>query len=257
MRDLLRTCKNTDISHGNPVDFGVNQHKMEDMQRPVLTKGRVMRTWGIILAAAAACMTGCTPSYRVHVNAFADPNRPVSQGASVYVAEDPNAGNPILRRQIASKIDELLQGYGYNPVATADRANYLLTFEAGFSSSQVVDFTPIYRPFGGFYGGFGRGGFGGYTTYMPYVDTVYVHWLRMKLYIKDGATLNEANVVWLGEALTGANDPELRQAVNYLLIACMEHFGADTREWVTTTIKKDDPRIQGIAEEPREGASRR
>ena len=60
-----------------------------------------MKTWGIILAIAAACMAGCTPSYRVNVNTFADPNRPVTQGASVYVVEDPNAGNPILRRQIA------------------------------------------------------------------------------------------------------------------------------------------------------------
>jgi len=217
-----------------------------------------MRTWGIILTVAAACTAGCTPSYRVHVNAFADPNRPVSQGASVYVAEDPDASNPILGRQITSKLDELLQGHGYNPVATADRADYLLTFEVGFNSSQVMDYTPIYRPFGGFYyGAFGRGGFGGYTTYVPYVDTVYVHWLRMKLYTKDENAQNEANVVWLGEALTGADHPELRRAVDYLLVACTEHFGTDTREWVRMTIKEDDPRIQGIAEEPQEEADRR
>ncbi len=219
-----------------------------------------MKTWWIILAVAAAGMAGCTPSYRVNVNAFADPNRPVTQGASVYVVEDPNAGNPILRRQIAAKIDELLQGYGYTPVATVDRANYLLTFDAGFNSSQVVDFTPIYRPYGGFYGGFGGyygHGFGGYTTYVPYVDTVYAHWLRMKLYTKDGAALHETNVVWFGEALTGANHPELREAVNYLLVACMEHFGLDTEEWVRMTIKQDDPRIRGIAEEQPERTNRR
>lgn len=213
-----------------------------------------MKTWGMILAMAAVGVTGCTPSYRVHVNAFTDPNRPVTQGAAVYVATDTGAGNPILGRQIAAKIDKLLQGYGYNPVAAADRAAYVLTFEVGFNSSQVVDFAPAYRPFGGFYGGFGgrfgRGGFGGSTAYVPYVDTVYLHWLRMKLYAKDAAGFNETNVVWLGEAMTGANDPELRQAVNYLLVACMEHFNSDTRQWVATTIKNDDPRILGIAEEP-------
>ena len=68
-----------------------------------------MKTWGTILVIAAAATAGCTPSYRVHVNTFADPNRPVTQGASIYIAEDPNAGNPILRRQIAAKINELLQ----------------------------------------------------------------------------------------------------------------------------------------------------
>lgn len=212
------------------------------------------------LILAAACVAGCTPSYRVHVNTFADPNTPVTQGASVYVVQDPNAGNPILGRLMASKINELLQGYGDNPVAMADRANYLLTFEAGFSSSQVVDFTPVYRPFGGFSGGFGgrfgHGGFG-YTTYMPYIDTVYVHWLRMKLYTKDGAALNQANVVWLAEAVTGADNPELRQAVNYLLVACMEHLGVDTGQWVTMTIKRDDPRVLGVAAEPPEKAAKR
>jgi len=141
-------------------------------------------------------------------------------------------------------------------VGTADHANYLLTFEVGFHSSQVVDFTPMYRPFGGFGSRFSRGGFG-YTTYVPYVDTVYVHWLRMKLYAKDGAALSQANVVWLGEAVAGANDPELRQAVNYLLVGCLEHFGVDTREWVTMTIKRDDPRILGLAEEPPEETNRR
>ncbi len=218
-----------------------------------------MKTWWIIPAIAAAGMAGCTPSYRVNVNTFADPNRPVAQGAAIYVAEDPNAGNPILRRQIAAKIDELLRGYGYDPVTTVDRARYLLTFEAGFSSSQVVDFTPIYRPYGGFYGGFGRygHGFGGYTTYMPYVDTVYVHWLRMKLYAKDGTALRESNVVWFGEALTGANDPELRRAVDYLLVACMEHFGIDSGEWVRMTIRQSDPRIQGIEGELPERTNRR
>jgi len=219
-----------------------------------------MKTWGMILAVAVACLAGCTPSYRVHVNTFADPNRPVPGGASVYVVQDPNAGNPIFGRQIASKINELLQGYGYSPVDTADRANYLLTFEAGFNSSQVVDYTPIYRPFGGFYGGFGgrfhHGGFG-YATYVPYVDTVFVHWLRMRLYAKDGTALNRANVVWFGEATTGAGSPELRQAVDYLLIGCMEHFPTDTHKWAAVTLKRDDPRIQGIAEAVPEEPARR
>jgi hypothetical protein len=230
-----------------------------DRYRPTPTKGSEMKTWGWTLIVAAAAAAGCTPSYRVHVNAFADPNRPVTQGAAVYIVEDPNADNPILRRQIAAKIDELLQGYGYHPVAAADRANYLLTFEAGFNSNQVVDYTPIYRPYGFYYGGFGprfwHGGLG-YTTYVPYMDTVYVHWLRMKLYTKDGAALHETDVVWFGEATTGANHPELRQAVNYLLVACMEHFGIDSGKWATMIIKEDDPRIQGIVAEPADKRNR-
>jgi hypothetical protein len=188
----------------------------------------------------------------VHVDAFAEPNKPVAQGAVIRVVTDPNAGNPILRRQVAAKIGELLRGYGYGTTETREPAKYLLTFEMGLNSDHVVDYTPMYRPFGGFYGWhYGHMGFGG-STYMPYIDTVYVHWLRIKVLTKDGDTINQANVVWLGEALLGSDSPDLRRAVNYLLVACVDHFGQDTGRWLTETIRADDPRIVGMEGEAAE-----
>ena len=59
----------------------------------------------------------------------------------------------------------------------------------------------------------------------------------------------EGKTVWLGEATLGTDNPNFREAVNYLLAACIEYFGADTREWVTVAITEDDPRILGIATE--------
>jgi hypothetical protein len=215
-----------------------------------------MAKWAIVLAVAAVGATGCTQSYTVHVDAFAEPDRPVTQGASIYVVADPNVGNPILRRQVAAKIGELLRGYGYGVAETREAAKYLLTFEMGLSSDQVVDYVPMYRPFGGFYGGYygwrhGHMGFG-YSTYVPYIDTVFVHWFRMKVLTKDGATINQANVIWLGEALLGSDSPDLRRAISYLLVACMDHFGQDTGRWITEIVRVDDPRIVGMEEESAE-----
>jgi hypothetical protein len=114
-------------------------------------------------------------------------------------------------------------------------------------SEKFMDYSPVYRPFGGFYhGGRFHGWEFGYTTYVPYVDTVYRHWLRMKL-LAGSAGAKSDQVVWLGEATAGTNDPELREAVNYLLVACVEYLGVDTREWVTMKIRRDDPRILSIA----------
>jgi hypothetical protein len=207
-----------------------------------------MAKWAIVLALAAVGATGCTQSYIVHVDAFADPDKPVTQGASICVVMDPNAGNPILRRQVGSKIGELLRDYGYTTVETRQAATYLLTFEMGLNSDQVLDYVPMYRPFGWYYGRpFGRMGFG-YSTYVPYIDTVFVHWLRIKVLTKDGATIDQANVIWLGEALLGSDSPDLRQAINYLLVACIDHFGQDTGRWVAETINVDDPRIAGMTE---------
>jgi len=225
-------------------------------------KGTDMVRSAWILAAVAMCAAGCTPTYRVHVNTYSDLAQPVSQTAPIYIAADPNAANPILRRQIASKIHDLLQGDGYNPVEDSQNAAYVLTFEMGIDSQRIVDYTPIYGPVGGYYyGGHGRHfGWGyTYTTYVPYVDMVYTHWLKIRLYTTANANPPadanapsqppESKMVWLGEASLGMSSPEAREAADYLLAACIEYFGADTREWVTVAIREDDPRISGIATE--------
>jgi hypothetical protein len=186
----------------------------------------------------------------------------LDQGAPIYVAVDPNSQNPILRRQIASKIRDLLSGDGYRPVESAQAAAYTLTFEMGIDSERVVDYMAVSGPFGGYYGGHRGRGFGmgfGYSTYVPYVDTVYTHWLRMRLYATKDTTPNteagepvrpaDRQTVWLGEALVGTESPEFREAVNYLLVGCVQYLGVDTEEWVSLTIKNDDPRIRGITAE--------
>lgn len=215
-----------------------------------------------ILVATAAAVAGCTPSYKVHVNTYSELEEPLNPAAAIYVAADPNSQNPILRRQIASKIRDLLSGDGYNPVETPQAAEYTLTFEIGIDSERVLDYAPISRPFGAYHGGYYGGGFGwglGYSTYVPYIETIYTHWLRMRLYSTKDTDQKAASAgtvrrdgrqtVWLGEALVGMESPELREAVNYLLVGCIQYLGQDTEEWVTMTIKEDDPRIQGITAE--------
>lgn len=208
-----------------------------------------MTRYMLMLAIAAAGVAGCTPTYRVHVNTFADLAEPLSKAAPIYVATDPNSRNPILSKQIESKIKALLQGYGYNPVDKVEAAKYSLTFRAGVDSERVLDYTPIYQPYYGFYGWYGGPWRYGYTTYVPYIETIYTHWLEMKLYGQDHAAKVRREPVWIGEAVVGRNDPELREAVNYLLVGCIEYLGVDTEGWVTMKIKRDDPRLLGITEE--------
>ncbi|MCX5644760.1 MAG: hypothetical protein NTZ17_08745 [Phycisphaerae bacterium] len=206
----------------------------------------------LMLLIAAAGAAGCTPTYRVHVNTFSQAKEPLSQGASINVAFDPNSRNPILAGKIASKIGTMLQDLGYRAAEKSEAAQYTLTFRAGIDVSDHLDYMPMSRPFGGYYGfyGGGRRGYGfGYTTYLPYVETVYSHWLEMRLYGPGGATKGKIPL-WIGEAAVGLEDPETRQAVNYLLVGLMEYFGADTDQWVTVTLKKDDPRVLALAEMP-------
>lgn len=219
--------------------------------------------WALI--ATVVGLAGCAPAYRVRVNTYSELDGPLDQSAKIYIATDPNSQNPILHKQIVSKIRDLLSGDGYSPVETPQAAAYTLTFEMGIDSQRVLDYMPISRPFSGFYGGGGRYGRGfgigwGYSTYVPYVDTVYTHWLRMKLYAmkkdasqnpQDGETARRSDrpTVWLGEAMVATESPEFRETINYLLVGCLQYLGVDTKEWVSITIKQNDPRIQGITAE--------
>ncbi len=206
-----------------------------------------------VLLLAAVAVAGCTPTYRVHVNTFSQLQEPLRKGNSIYVAVDPNSRNPILAQRIAAKMRAMLQDLGYAAAEKPENAQYTLTFRAGVDTANYLDYLPVSRPYGGYYGyygGFYRGFGWGYTTYMPYIETIYAHWLDTRLYGQGDVIKGKAQPVWIGEAIVGMDDPDLRQAVNYLLVGLMEYFGADTQRWVAVKLKQDDPRVLAVAEAP-------
>jgi len=216
----------------------------------VQRKGSNMTRSMLLLLIVAACGAGCTPTYIVHINTFSEIKEPVSQTAPIYVSVDPNSRNPILADVLAAKAQALLQEHGYTPAEKAEGAGYVLTFRAGIDSTRVLDYMPVSRPYGGFYGFYGGGfrHFGyGYSTYVPYFETVYTHWMEMRLFNQGPNVKDRTRPVWIGEAVVGRSDAELRASVNYLLIGLVEHFGGDTERWVSMRIKQDDPRIEGLA----------
>ncbi len=207
----------------------------------------------LLLLIVAACSAGCTPTYTVHVNTFSEIKDPLSRTTPIYVSVDPNSRNPILADVIAAKTRALLQEHGYTPAEKAEGAGYVLTFRAGIDSTRVMDYMPVARPFGGFYGAYGGGfhHFGyGYSTYVPYIETVYAHWMEMRLFTQGPSVKGRTRPVWIGEAVVGRSDAELRASVNYLLIGLFEYFGADTERWVSLRLKENDPRIEGLATVP-------
>jgi hypothetical protein len=209
-----------------------------------------MTKHGLMLLAVTACAAGCTPVYSVHVNAFSEIKEPLSQATPIYVARDPASPNPILADAIAAKIRALLEERGYTATEKPEGAIYTLTFRAGIDYSRVMDYLPVARPYGGFYGFYGGGyhGFGyGYTTYVPYIETVYVHWMEMRLFAPGQSTTDRSRPIWIGEAVVGRSDAEMRESANYLVPGLMEFFAADTRRWVHVRLKENDPRVEGIA----------
>jgi len=202
----------------------------------------------LILLTISICTAGCTTTYRVYVNGFSELDKPISDKASIYVTADPNSPNPIFDKEIKAKIEMLLKSHGYVPVPDVEPADYRLAFHLGLDSRRVTGYTPLYRPFMGFHDRF-RGDYDfGYTSYVPYFETIYDQWLVMKVFATGRTAASEdGKVVWIGEAMTDTSVADLRQVVNYLLIAGFEYFGVDTKRQMALTIGPDDPRIIRIS----------
>ena len=202
----------------------------------------------LILLTISICAAGCTTTYRVHVNGFSELDQPISDKASIYVTVDPNSQNPIFDKEIKAKIEMLLKSHGYIPAPDVEPADYRLAFQLGLDSHRVSGYTPLYRPSIGFHDRYwGEYDFG-FTSYVPYFDTYYNQWLVMKVFATGRTAASETGqVVWIGEAMTDTSVADLRQVVNYLLVAGFEYFGVDTKRQMALTIGPDDPRIIRIS----------
>lgn len=188
---------------------------------------------------------GCGASYSVAVNGYSATGQVVHipEGASISVVTDGNVPNPILEREVATKIEKLLteQGYGIE----TDTADYYLLFDYGIDAGRTVtDVMPLYHP--GFYRPypFSSVRWHGYTTYVPYSEVIHTRWLTLKLIDGRAYRISEsAEPVWIGEVASAGMSSDLRELINYMLIAAFGHFAEDTQRQVSEIIPRNDERV--------------
>ncbi|MHC4542372.1 MAG: hypothetical protein ACYS74_21735 [Planctomycetota bacterium] len=139
-------------------------------------------------------------------------------------------------------------GNGYR--LAQDKADYYLLFDYGIDAGRTVtDAVPIHRPmlydeypFSGFY-------WHGYTTYVPYSEVIHTRWLILK--IVEGRAYEaskNAEPLWIGEITSAGASSDLRELLNYMLVAAFEHFAEDTRRQLATAISRDDERVRLLTE---------
>ncbi|MFC1635250.1 DUF4136 domain-containing protein [Planctomycetota bacterium] len=188
---------------------------------------------------------GCSASYSVAVNGYSATGQVVRipQAASISVVTDSNVPNPILEREVAAKIEKLLAEQGY--ATGADEPDYYLLFDYGIDAGRTVtDVVPIHRP--GFYQPypFSSMRWYGYTTYMSHSEVIHTRWLALRLIDGKAYRISEsAEPVWIGELASAGMSSDLREIINYMLIAAFEHFAEDTQRQITEIIPKNDERV--------------
>jgi len=193
---------------------------------------------------------GCAVSFNVGVNGYSSSGQAlqIQQESSIYVVADSNATNPILKKEIGMKIQKLLNKKGYS-IGT-DNANYYLLFDYGMNSGQTVtDTIGIYHP--GVYCEYLSSGIyrHSYTTYVPYSTVVYTRWLVLRLIDGEAYRASQkAKPLWIGEVMSAGPSSDLRELINYMLIAAFEHFGEDTGKRVNKVFLEDDERVKLLME---------
>jgi len=209
-----------------------------------------MRLYLFSLFTICLCM-GCGASYSVEINGYAASGQSlqIPQAASICVVTDGNTPNPILEKEVGVKIEKLLAENGYN--VSQDKADYFLRFSYGIDAGRTVtEAIPIHHPmfydeypFSGFYGH-------GYTTYMPYSEVIHTRWLVLRLYEGQahGPAPTNAKPLWIGEVTSAGTSSDLRELLNYMLVAAFEHFGQDTRRQISTAISPGDERVLRLTE---------
>jgi hypothetical protein len=193
---------------------------------------------------------GCGASYSVGINGYSATGQSlqIPETASIAVVIDSNVPNPILEKEVGAKIERLLTENGYR--LAQDKADYYLLFDYGIDAGRTVtDAVPIHRPmlydeypFSGFY-------WHGYTTYMPYSEVIHTRWLILKI-IEGRAyeASKSAEPLWIGEITSAGASSDLRELLNYMLVAAFEHFAEDTRRQLATAISRDDERVRLLTE---------
>lgn len=207
----------------------------------------------------ALFLSGCATVYRIRFNGYLSSTQtqpPIPPGTSFYVVEDKNARNSIFEAEIKSKIESLLSQKGYR-IVPYEQADFHLSFIYSMSSGRTVtEITPVYHS--------GETGaiqtytstgktrtsyitYPGYTTYIPQEFTLYTSSLVLEVLDANlFRSTKEEKKVWIGEATNTSGDPDLREAVNYLLIAAFGHFGENTHKSMTIDVSKKNPQLKKL-----------
>jgi len=205
----------------------------------------------LIFSLPLICLgLGCAASYNVGVNGYSSSGQTlqIQKESSIQVVPDSNAPNPILEKEIAAKIQKLLNKKGYT--TETDKADYYLLFDYGISSGRYVTRSyPVYHSDLYCDYPFSYGYRHGYTTYMAYSSIVYDRWLVLRLIdSNDYKAFRKSKPLWIGEAASSGPGSDLRKLINYLLVAALEHFGRDTGKQVNVLFSDNDERIKPLTE---------
>lgn len=206
----------------------------------------------LALLVLTLLLAGCAPRYLVDVNGYtagADAGGFNIQG-TFHVIPPKDLQNPLLAAEVARKIGILLVAQGCT-LAPADKADYQVSAFYSISSATQAMYDPMYWNSGRIWM---RGAGGDY--WLPYDNAPSVSFVPVaaqaylrRLVVRVNATKEKDGkrpVLWVGDAWSKGGSADLRQVLNYLLVAVFEYLGQDTGQAALVTVLADDPAVKQL-----------
>jgi len=79
----------------------------------------------------------------------------------------------------------------------------------------------------------------GSTSYVPYRIAVYTSSLIFNILDANSVrNQNEKKILWIGENSSTSQNSDLREMINYLLLASFEHFGQNTGKCIKANVRE-------------------
>ena len=210
----------------------------------------------LCMATATLLLNGCATSYYVQTNAYLDrsfQNSQLPAGAAFTVLSNQNAPNPIFDNEVKTKIETLLLSKGYR-LASEGQSQYFITFNYDVSGKTKTETRPdfvtrpelthrVYVSGSNTYYDLISPGYS-YVTYISETFTVYN--ARVFVKVLDAASLkknDQERVAWVGDTINESQNPDLRESIDYLLVATFKFFGQDTGKNKEVVLSQDDKEV--------------
>jgi hypothetical protein len=212
-----------------------------------------------IMAGFSILLISSCTTYKINVNGYLNSDCPfdLQPDSSFYIAHNPSASNPLLEKEVASKIGKILRDKGFR-LAAQEKADFHILFNYGIDRGPLKIGTITHREPAStksvYTYNYSTGKYDWVQVEVPgsekeetysvqnYTRSLSIGIIDAERSIKSG----KSEVVWMGETVSEGTGSDLRDVINYLLVATFDYLGQDTGKAVRVRLIRGNPRVKSI-----------
>lgn len=216
----------------------------------------------MIVSAFALGLPGCT-SYGIRVTTYLSDDLPFPTAQAdvrIAVVAKTEPTEPLLEVEVRKKIERLVREHGYS-IGSVDDCHYILSaFFTMDDGTTATGSYPVYHAGGtattNIYTSSGQWATAttqlpGTTSYRSYSYVYFTRYLGLTLYerkrwLESGEKDLAETIAWRSTTTSSGSSSDLRQVIDYLLVATFDYFGEDTAKEVRRTLRRGNRRVKAL-----------